>query len=182
MIAKLIALVIPLGLDTFAVAAALGLAGVSGRRRGEITLLFTAFEAGMPLVGLAIGAPVGHAIGSAAEYVAVGVLIAFGIYMLVSEDDERVAELGMLRGLRALALGLSISLDELAIGFTFGLLHVPVLAAIAAIAGQTVIVTQLGLHLGARAGERIREGAERVAGLALTILGLVLLVERLLAG
>ena len=183
MTAKLIALVLPLGLDTFAVAAAIGMIGVSSSARRRISVLFTGFEAGMPLVGLAIGAPLGHAIGGAAEYVAIGVLIAFGLYTLVGDDhdDERVAELVQMTGVRTIALGVSISIDELAIGFTLGLLHVSAVLAIALIAVQTLIVTQLGLRLGSRLGEQIREGAERLAGIALTTLGIVLLAERLLA-
>ena len=65
MAARLIALVLPLGLDTFAVAAALGALGV--QQRLTVSALFTAFEAGMPLIGLALGAPLGHAIGGAAD-------------------------------------------------------------------------------------------------------------------
>ena len=45
---------------------------------------------------------------------------------------------------------------------------------------QTFVVTQLGLRLGQRIGERIRQGAERLAGVALTLLGLVLAGEKLL--
>lgn len=59
-VVKLIALVIPLGLDTFAVAAALGVSRVTPRRRVQLSLLFPAFEGGMPLVGLALGAPLGR--------------------------------------------------------------------------------------------------------------------------
>ncbi len=59
MLVKLIALVLPLGLDTFAVAAALGVAGLEPKRRLRLSLLMTGFEAGMPLVGLALGAPLG---------------------------------------------------------------------------------------------------------------------------
>jgi manganese efflux pump family protein len=81
---------------------------------------------------------------------------------------------------RTIALGVSISLDELAIGFTLGLLHISAALVIALIAVQTLIVTQLGLRLGSRLGERIREGAERLAGAALSTLGLVLLAEKLL--
>jgi len=43
---KLVGLVLPLGLDTFAVAAALGIAGLKGRDRLRVSLLFTAFEVG----------------------------------------------------------------------------------------------------------------------------------------
>jgi putative Mn2+ efflux pump MntP len=48
-----------------------------------------------------------------------------------------------------LLLGLSISLDELAIGFSLGLLRLPAAPVIALIALQALIVTQLGLRLAA---------------------------------
>jgi putative Mn2+ efflux pump MntP len=182
--AKLLALILPLGLDTFAVAAALGMTGVPPPRRLRISFLFTAFEAGMPIVGLALGAPLGHALGGTAEYVAIGVLLAFGLYTLLSndnEEEERFAELSQLRGRGAVMLGISISLDELAIGFTLGLLRLPAPLVIALIALQAFILTQLGLRLGNQLSDRLREGAELLAGAALTGLGAVLLAEKLLA-
>jgi putative Mn2+ efflux pump MntP len=185
MIAKLVALVFPLGLDTFAVAAALGALGASTHQhRLRISLLFTAFEAGMPLIGVALGAPLGRALGDTADYVAIAVLLAFGLYTLLgadNDDDERLSELVRFRGPSAILLGVSISIDELAIGFTLGLLRLPVALVIVLIAVQTFTVTQLGLRLGHRLSERHREGAHRLAGLALTGLGLVLLTEHLLS-
>ena len=182
MVAKLVALVFPLGLDTFAVAAALGASGVSGQRRLRVSLLFTVFEAGMPLIGLALGAPLGRALGDTADYVAIAVLLSFGLYTLLSrnDDDERLSRLIQLRGPGAILLGLSISLDELAIGFTLGLLRLPAAIVIVLIAVQTFVVTQLGLRLGHRLSEGLREGTQRFAGLALVILALVLLAENLL--
>jgi putative Mn2+ efflux pump MntP len=47
------------------------------------------------------------------------------------------------------------------------------------IAVQTVIVTQLGLRFGNRLSDRLRDGAERLAGLALAGLAVALLVEKL---
>jgi len=182
-VAKLVALVLPLGLDTFAVAAALGIVGVSPERRLRISLLFTAFEAGMPLIGLALGAPLGRAIGGAADYLAIGVLLAFGLYTLLApehDEQEKLGQLTQMHGLGALILGVSISLDELAIGFTLGLLRLPAGLVIVLIALQAFIVTQLGLRLGDRLSERLRNGAERLAGAALTGLGVVLLAEKLL--
>jgi putative Mn2+ efflux pump MntP len=182
--AKLVALVIPLGLDTFAVAAALGMLGTTSSTRLRISVLFPAFEAAMPLIGLALGAPLGRAIGDAADYVAIGVLLAFGLYTLIASeerDGRAIARFAEARGTGALLLGLSISLDELAIGFTLGLLRVPAALVIALIALQAFILTQLGLRLGNRLSERLREGAERLAGLALTALATVLLAEKLLS-
>lgn len=77
--------------------------------------------------------------------------------------------------------GLSISIDELAIGFTLGLLRIPVAPAIIAIADQAFIVTQLGLRLGTRLSHPALESAGWLAGLALTALGVTLLIEKLLA-
>jgi putative Mn2+ efflux pump MntP len=183
-VALLIALVVPLGLDTFAVSASLGMLGMP--RSGQLRLgaLFAAFEAGMPLIGLALGAPLGHAIGGAADYGAIAVLIALGLYLLLApeeeEEERRIANLAGARGAAALLLGLSVSLDELAIGFILGLLRLPAALVISLIAAQAFIVTQVGLRLGARLSERLREAAERIAGLALAGLGVVLLAEKLI--
>jgi putative Mn2+ efflux pump MntP len=180
---RLIALVLPLGIDTFVVAAALGLKGLPPERQLRISTLFTLFEAGMPVIGLVVGRPLGRALGSAAEYVAIGVLIGFGLFTLFrgDADEERVERLVDARGLGALFLGVSVSLDELAIGFTIGLLHLPVIPVLIAIAVQTFVVSQLGMRLGNRISERFREGAEKLAGLALTGLGLALLIEQLVS-
>jgi putative Mn2+ efflux pump MntP len=95
------------------------------------------------------------------------------------DEEKRVTLLARTRGLAVLGLGIGISIDELAIGFTIGLLRFPVLVIIALIGAQAFIVTQLGIRLGQRVGERIREGAERLAGVALALLGGVLLAEKL---
>ena len=95
------------------------------------------------------------------------------------DDEEIAARITTNRGLALIALGLSISLDELAIGFTIGLAHLPVSTVIVAIALQAFIAAQLGLAIGAKIGERWRERAEQVAGLALTLLGAYLIGEQL---
>jgi manganese efflux pump family protein len=177
---KLIGFILPLGLDTFGVALALGIAGLPRRRGIQVALLFAGFETVMPLIGVALGVPSGNALGSAADYVAVALLIALGTYMLVKHDDHEDFLSMTQRGvLGAAALGMSISLDELAIGFSAGLLRLPIVAMVIAIGAQAVVVTLIGVRLGSRVGERWRESAERVAGAALIALGASLLVVRL---
>jgi manganese efflux pump family protein len=180
---KLVGLIVPLGLDTFAVAAALGIAGLKPQDRLRVSLLFTAFEVGMPLVGFFGGRLVGNVAGSAADYLAILILIGLGVYMLWPKKDDRdekqLSLLGRTHGLAAVGLGISISTDELAIGFTIGLLRFSILLILALIGIQTFVATQLGIRLGARVGDRIREGAERLAGVALGALGLILMVEKL---
>lgn len=179
---KLLGFVLPLGVDSFAVAAAAGALGVRGRARLRVSLVFVVFEAGMPLIGVAVGAPLARAVGAVADFVAIAVLIALGLWMLLSrgqEEDERAARLLSARGLPLLGLGLSISLDELAIGFSLGLTGLPIAAVVVAIGVQALVASQLGMALGGRLAERFREGLERVAGAVLILLGLALLVEAL---
>jgi putative Mn2+ efflux pump MntP len=178
---KVLAFVVPLGLDSFAVAAALGTRRPSRIQRWRMSALFVVFEGGMPLLGLALGVPLAHLIGSSAEYVAAAALVATGLWLIVSDDDgEERAARNMLSavGWTVVALGLSISLDELAIGFTLGLVDVPVLPVVVGLAIQALVGSQLGLALGARIGEAWRERAERLAGLMLIILGIVLAIQR----
>jgi putative Mn2+ efflux pump MntP len=179
---KLLLFVLPLGLDTFAVSAALGLQGLPKRDRLRVSLLLTAFEMSMPVIGLFVGRGLGSAIGSVAEYFAVALLIGLGIYMLREDESgegEKAAGLASRSGLALIGLGLSISLDELAMGFTIGLLHLSVVLAVILIGAQAFAVAQLGLRLGTRLGEEASEWAERLAGVALIGLGILILVERL---
>jgi putative Mn2+ efflux pump MntP len=179
---KLLLFVVPLGLDTFALAAALGVQGLDAGDRMRASLLMAGFEMTMPVVGLLLGHGLGAAVGGAADYVAAGCLAAVGVWMLFEDDGaeaEAARRFGSLGGLALLGLGLSISLDELAIGFTIGLLDLSIVAAVILIGVQAFVFAQLGTRLGARLCEGIREGAERVAGLTLIGLAALTLVERL---
>jgi len=179
---KLILFVLPLGLDTFAVSAALGMRGLPPRQRLRVSLLMSSFEMAMPVVGLLLGHALGHVIGGAADYVAIGVLALLGLWMLIHEEEdegEKLAQLERGQGLVLLALGISISLDELAIGFTIGLLHLSLWIAVVLIGAQAFLFAQIGLRLGAHLNETLRERAEQLAGLALLGLALLLVVEKL---
>jgi putative Mn2+ efflux pump MntP len=67
---KLLAFTLPLCLDTFAVAfAVLGEMRLTRAQRIRVTVLLIAFEAGMPLVGMALGAPLTHLINGPAHLV-----------------------------------------------------------------------------------------------------------------
>lgn len=179
---KLLAFVLPLGLDSFAVAAAIGAAQrTTAWQRLRISLVFVIFEGGMPLAGLGLGSALAHGIGQAASYLAGAAVIAIGVWMLLAgdSDEENANRITTSRGLALIALGISISLDELAIGFSIGLPHLPVAVVIVAIAIQAFTAAQIGLAIGARIGERWRESAERIAAAALLLLGTYLILAKL---
>jgi len=177
-----VALILPLALDTFAVSAAVGLASPPVRQRLRIGLVFAAFEGGMPMIGVAGGAGIGTALGAAAGWLAIAILLGFGLYTLLGRsggEEATIRRLPSAHGTALLLLGLSVSLDELAIGFTLGLLHAAVLLVLVLIALQAFAAAEVGMALGARLSERVREGAERLAGLALVALALLIVAQQL---
>jgi manganese efflux pump family protein len=177
--ARLIAVLLPLSLDTFALAAALGVAGLPRSHRLRLTLLFAGFETGMPLLGMVFGRAAGAPLGSAGDGVAGAVLILVGGYLIFAgdDDDAEVARLARARGFALVALAVSISLDELAIGLGAGLLRLPLMWTALLMGCQAFLAAQLGLRFGIRLGERARERAEAAAGLALVALGGLLLLD-----
>lgn len=132
----------------------------------------------MPLIGLALGRGIAEAVGHVAPYIAAAVLAVVGIVMLVGADDDAVVRASRLRGLAFLTLVIATSLDELALGFTVGLLRLSIAIALPLIAVQAVVASQLGLALGARLGSNGADLVERVAGVCLIAMGaLVLALE-----
>jgi putative Mn2+ efflux pump MntP len=180
---KLLAFVLPLGLDSFAVAAALGASQVTSVwQRLRISLGFVIFEGGMPLIGLALGSVLARGIGHVADYLAAVAVIGIGCWMLLAANEDQEAKASRIvtsRGLALVGLGISVSLDELAIGFSIGLVRLPVSVVIVAIAAQAFLAAQLGLAIGARIAERWRERAEKIAGAALILLGTYLIAQQL---
>lgn len=176
-------LFLSLGLDTLAVAVSLGLSGLPRHRWWRVGLTFALFEGLMPVVGLIVGARLGSAVGVWADYGAAALLILVGVQAIreaLSDGDDDKAP--SVEGRQLLLTALSVSLDELAVGFSLGVLRVPVGPALAYIAVQALAVTFLGLSFGARIGERLGERAELVSGVVLTLLGVALAVSAATGG
>src|ERR1700730_14705728 len=112
----LVGLLLPLALDTFALAAALGVAGLPRRERLRVSLILSSFEAGMPIVGFFAGGMLGQVLGRFAGFAGIGFLAFAGALLLWpgGDDDKekrRLQLLAKVRGLAILDLGLSISVD-----------------------------------------------------------------------
>jgi putative Mn2+ efflux pump MntP len=174
------AFVVPLCLDTFAVSAALGAGGLSRRQRVQVSLLFPAAEVAMPLVGVLLGREAARALSDAADYVAAALLVVLAIFLLMegTAEAERAARLRRAGGWAIVPLALVLALDELALGFAMGLLRLTLAAVVIIIAVQAVVASQLGLRLGERVSGRMRESADRVAGVALLGIATFLVIDQ----
>ncbi len=178
------ALLLPLALDTFVLGTAFGVAGAAKQERLRASLILTAFEAGMPIIGFLIGSGFGSAIGRWSDFVAAAVLAATGAWMLrpdSDEDEEADRNMRLLKSARGWAivmLGLSISLDELAVGFGVGLLRLPLLLLVGLIAVQAFFAAQLGMRLGAHLADKARRAAARIAGALLELAAVLIVAEK----
>ena len=177
-------LILPLAIDTFVLGTALGAAGIAARERLRASLILTAFEAGMPVVGFAAGSGIGAAVGGWANYLAAAILAVIGVAMLRAgdaedDDEKKVRLLESARGWSILVLGVGISIDELAVGFGVGLLRLPFLLLIGLIAAQAFLAAQLGMRFGSRLAESSRQSAGRLAGLLLVVAAALLVIEHL---
>lgn len=173
--AALLLVALAVGLDNFGAAGALGVSG-AGSRRLEIAVIFGAFEAIMPIVGLLLGGSVAHGLGDRAKLVAGFVLCLAGIYALVqgrgAGERPEGAEEGDGTGFRRLiVLAAALSIDNLAIGFALGAYHVNVVVAALVIGVVSVGLTLVGLELGSHIGARLGTWGERVGGVLIILIG-----------
>lgn len=157
------------------VAASIGVAGVDGRLRLRIAVVFGLFEAAMPLLGLLLGRSLAGSLGGHAKLVAGAVLVVIGAHTIVRELRQRsTSGPPQPPGLaRLVVLGLTLSLDNLAVGFALSSYHVNVVVAALVIGGLSVALTLAGLELGDRVGGRLRQRSELVSGIALVGIGVV---------
>jgi putative Mn2+ efflux pump MntP len=149
----LLLVAVSVGLGNFAAAVSLGTGGVDARVRLRVGLIFGAFEAGMPVVGLLAGDHLAGQFGQATRWVGGALLVAVGLYGLVTAGRASEATPGV-RGVRLLLSGLALSLDNLVAGFAIGTARVSILVGALVIGGVSAALSLVGLELGAWLGGR----------------------------
>lgn len=165
------------GLDNFAAAIGIGLAGVDTRTRLRVAAIFGCFEGAMPLVGLLVGRSFAHSLGPATRYIGGGLLVVAGLWSLRearSPDtaDNHNAAAGRAQSWAALLLsGFALSIDNLVVGFGLGVTKSPLLAALLVFALVSVALSLVGLELGHILGSRIQGRGDWLAGLVLITVG-----------
>jgi putative Mn2+ efflux pump MntP len=167
-----------LGASNFAAAIGIGLAGVDARLRLRVAIAFGLFEGGMPLVGIAIGRHVATAVGSNANLIAGGLLIATGLFTIATSRShtapDNVATLRHQSMTRLWISGAALSVDNLIVGFALGTYKVSLLIAAAIIAAVSVIASLIGLEVGHRIGRRIEYNVGILGGGVLTAVGIAI--------
>lgn len=188
------------GMSNLAASIAIGVSGVDARTRLRVGLVFGAFEAGMPVVGLIIGAQAAGSLGHAARWVGAGLLIAVGLYALASAARAGRAQApahahtqragstadpagrgpgtaGPVQPPRVshlLVSGLALSLDNLVVGFALGAYHTSIALGVIVIGSVSVALSLIGLELGAGIGRWAGRRGEQLAGVMLISVGIAI--------
>jgi manganese efflux pump family protein len=175
-----------LAMDAFAVSLGIGTTGraTSAGARSRLALGFGFFQFAMPLIGWFAGTRVADLIGGFDHWLAFGLLAFVGGRMVRSGlDTEAEPEQGdPSRGRTWLVLCIATSIDALAVGLSFAMLHTGILQPAAIIGVVTAAISLAGLLLGAKLGEVLGKRAELVGGLVLIGIGLRVLISHLTGG
>jgi len=179
-IITLVLVALSVGLSNFAASVAIGLGGISRAMRLRITLVFGLFETGMPIIGLVIGERIASKLGGNASIIGGSLLVLAGIYFvyqsLRNTDDTKVVQATKGWG-KLLITGLSLSMDNLIVGFGLGTHHQPLLLAIVVIGAMSIFLALLGLEIGRRLNTKVEEYSEILSGLILVIVGILIAVK-----
>ena len=174
----LLFLAVALGLSNLAGAIGIGVSGVNGPLRLRIAVLFGLFEAGMPVLGLALGHGVASGLGRSAPWLGGALLIAVGLISLVlALRSSGGSGVGVPSGSspsgtwRVLVSAVALSVDNLAAGFALGALRVGLAVAALVFGVVSVIMSLAGLELGARIGAAAGDRSELIAGAMLVGVG-----------
>jgi manganese efflux pump family protein len=185
----LLLLAVALGLSNFAAAIGIGVRGVRRRAMVRIAVVFGVFEAGMPVLGLALGQGLAAGVGRAAHWLGGAALITVGVVGLVSawrgEGPERAGAWGTGRAGaggperpwrtgRVVVSGLALSADNLAAGFALGAYHIGLAVAALIFGTVSVAMSLAGLELGAKIGATAGDRSELVASVLLIAVGMAI--------
>lgn len=171
-------LTLTLGFDSFIVSASLGL-NKEPKDKITIALVFAAVESLMPIAGMIIGGALGQYFNGTLTTIGAMLLIGVAVYFLLFDRDEEEGKAfdQPLAGWPLFAVAIGISLDELAVGFTAGMMQAPIAVMIAMIACQSFAFSMIGVLFGARLKRFLGEWADKASGIVLGLMGVWMLIE-----
>ena len=144
--------------------------------------VFGVIEAITPLIGWGIGSVANAHIDRFDHWIAFGLLALVGMHMIwqaLTRPTETASEAGEGTGWALIATAVGTSIDAMAVGVSLAFLNVNIIVVALAIGLATMSMSTMGMLLGRRIGSRFGRIAEVVGGIALTAIGLAILVEHL---
>ena len=171
-----------LSMDSFAVSVANGLTIRNLNLKRILTISFSLafFQALMPLIGWLAGIGISEHIKEYDHWIAFALLSFVGGKMiyegLTKNGEEKDTELTVLT---LLSQSIATSIDAFAVGISFALINLSIVAPLAIIGIVTFGVSLAGLYLGKFFGKKLGKSVEVIGGIVLFGIGLKILLEHL---
>lgn len=181
---ELILLSLSLAMDCFAISCVIGMLQPALERRYVLrfSIAFGLFQGGMPLLGWLFGKSLLGPLEKIGPYIAFGILAFIGGKMLFESfrkgDDEKSEHLDITRWKNVILLAIATSIDALAVGFSFAMIHEEHITRSILVIGATSFLVSLVAYTFVRrlSNPRIGKNAEIIGGIVLILIGLKILL------
>lgn len=181
---ELLLLSLSLGMDCFAISCVIGMLQPELKRTYVLrfTFAFGVFQGGMPLIGWLFGESLLGPLEKAGPFIAFGILTFIGCKMLIEsfkkDDNEKSEHLDITKWKNVILLAVATSIDALAVGFSFAMIHEEhVTRAFLTIGAISFIVSFLAYTFVRKlSNPKIGRFAETVGGIILILIGLRILL------
>lgn len=168
---------VALGTDAFSLGLGMGMQGLRRRQIVSISTTIGVFHVLMPLVGLITGLYLHQVLGDVAQKIAALLLVGLGLHMMyyaLSGKEETPPMMRQTSGWGVLLFAMSVSVDALSVGFSFGLsdAHVGYAVTMFGIVGG--VMAAMGLSAGSFVSKVAGGVVEALGGAILAAFGVQL--------
>ena len=181
---ELLLLSLSLAMDCFAISCVIGMLQPDLEKRfvWRFSLAFGIFQGGMPLIGWLFGESLLGPLEKLGPFIAFGILAFIGGKMLIESfkkgDDEKLKYLDITKWKNVILLAVATSIDALAVGFSFAMIHEEHITRAFLTIGITSFVVSLLAYTFVRklTNPKIGKYAETIGGIVLILIGLKILL------
>ena len=176
---------IGLAMDAFTVAVCKGLSMKKFKLKDAIiiALYFSVFQMIMPLIGFICGTKFQTLVDKIDHWVALILLSITGgnmIYEVLKNDVDDINDNIDFKTM--LVLSIATSIDALAVGLTFAFFKINLFISICIIGIITFVLSLIGVKIGNRFGDKLKNKAGLIGGGILIIIGLKIFISHVISG
>ncbi|EDL65403.1 manganese efflux pump MntP [Bacillus sp. SG-1] len=175
---KLILLIMTLGIDALLVIISFGLVGKVSKYKVAATVALA--EAVLLLAGMKLGEYLEASfLGSWAPSIGAVILMLMGLYNIL--DKDKTEGKNRVFGIAFIFVIIGVSIDELAVGVSIGLLGFPILFVLIVDIIKSFIYTLIGLTIGSKLKRFLNNwsAADKIAGSIVFLIGAWTFIETL---
>ncbi|GAX89593.1 manganese efflux pump MntP family protein [Effusibacillus lacus] len=175
----MLATAVALGSDAMSLGVGLGMYRLTRTEISKVSFTIGLFHVLMPLAGMAIGIYLHRLLGEVAAVLGAILLIGLGVHMISDAwrgEEKTLFRLNKTAGWGLLLFAMSVSIDALSVGFSFGLSDTNLGLSVALFGIVGGLMAAIGLSIGSMVGRVLGESMEILGGAILILFGIFFLI------